>query len=184
MSFENEYEEDDFESWEGDYYLIEAEDWEGLLRLRHARAQKNSNDCYDQWRYGEALVFNKQYEDAIEFLADLHYEYPDFTDVSITLLDALYALGKNEEDFDWEEKPDVLKLDDNALQNCISLLKNKRKPVSISDIYCDLRNHADYLAFKEKDLFLLLKNDKRFEITSPSNEEFFGMDTYAKLARK
>ena len=182
MSFE--YEDDDFESWEGDYYLIEAKDWKGLLKLRKERAEKNKHDCYDQWRYGEALVLNKQYNEAIEFLTPLHNKYPDFSDVTGTIIDALYGLGKSEGDFNWKEKPEVLKLDDKTKKICISLLKNKRKPVSLSNIYCDLLIQSDRLSFNEEDLCLFLKNDKRFDFHGEPSDKFWSMDLKIKLTKK
>ena len=182
MSFD--YENDDFESWEGDYQLIEAEDWEGLLKLRKERAEKNKHDQYAQWRYGEALVLNNLYNEAIEFLTPLHNKYPDSSDVSGTIIDALYGLGKSEEDFKWKEKPEVLKLDDKTKEKSISLLKNKRKPVSLVDIYCDLIIQSDYCSFKEKDLCLFLRSDKRFEFIGDQTDEYWYLDIKIKLVKK
>jgi len=54
------YNNEDFKEWGGDYLYIQEEDWAGLLKLRKEKANNNpkGQDC--QWRYGEALAFNKR----------------------------------------------------------------------------------------------------------------------------
>jgi predicted nucleotidyltransferase component of viral defense system len=50
-------------------------------------------------------ILNKKYDKAIDFLSKLHKEYPDFGDVQYSLLDALFATRKNENDYKWTIKP-------------------------------------------------------------------------------
>lgn len=171
----------DFESWEGDYLLIQEEDWVGLLRLRKEKAKNNPKDLYCQWRYGEALVFNKEYSNAIDFLTPIYNNDPDYDDVVSSILDALFGLGKTENDFDWVEKPVVLKLDDKTKNSCTNFLKNKRKPVPFLRVYEHLIFQSDYIAFKEKDLCEYLKNDRIFVF---SGELMYFWDVDIKLSKE
>jgi hypothetical protein len=105
----------DFEDWEPDYDLCMREDWPGLVRYRERVARRAPDNLYAQGRLGEAYVLNGEYERAIEFLSKLYHEHPYYTDAEHYLLDALFALGKNENDFDWVEKPVVFRLRDELL---------------------------------------------------------------------
>lgn len=157
MTFEDDF-EDDFEDWEADANLYDEEDWIGLLNLREERAKKQPSDLYAQERYAEALIFNKKYKEALDFLTPLYRKNYDSGFGICEILDALFRLGKNEDDFAWIEKPDVLKLDKNTLDFCLELLKGKRKHVSLFQLYSDLLMHADYLKFNEKELSEFLVN--------------------------
>jgi len=75
MQKENFY--DDFEDWEDDANLFYKEDWKGLLQLREERARRHPEDLSAQQRYGEALILNKKYSEAIEFLTPLYQVYYD-----------------------------------------------------------------------------------------------------------
>ena len=101
----NELNNYDFEEWEGDYQLIQEEDWVGLVKLRKWKAEKNPGDLHCQWRVGEALVFNQEFKQALDFLTPIYKKEPEYGDVIHSILDALYGLGKTENDFDWIEKP-------------------------------------------------------------------------------
>jgi len=48
----------------------------------------------------------------MHFLTPVYKSKPDFGDVVYAILDVLYGLGKTENDFDWVEKPVVLKPDE------------------------------------------------------------------------
>jgi len=76
---------------------------------------------------GEAYVLNGEYEKTIEFLSHHHKKHPWNIDFQHVILDALFALGKNENDFDWVEKPVVLRMSDDILDACYHFLKPKRK---------------------------------------------------------
>jgi len=69
-----------------------------------------------------------KYEKAIGFLGDLHKKYPDDPNIQNSLLDALFAIGKDENAVDWIIKPTVLRLDKDALDYCYNFLRAKRKP--------------------------------------------------------
>jgi tetratricopeptide (TPR) repeat protein len=112
----------DFEDWEPDYDLCMREDWPGLVRYREQVARRASDDLYAQGRLGEAYVLSGEYERAIEFLSELYHKHPYFTDAEHYLLDALFALSKSENDFDWVTKPIVFRMSDELLDMCYSRL--------------------------------------------------------------
>ena len=148
---DNDFDNNDFEEWEGDYQLIQEEDWAGLVKLRKQKAEKYLHDLNSQWRYGEALVLNQEFKQALEFLTPIYKREPDYTDVIHSILDALFGLGKTEKDFDWIEKPVVLKLNEETKKLCYEFLKNKRIPIPFLSLYEHLVIQSYYLKFKEKD---------------------------------
>jgi len=160
----------DFEEWEGDYQLIQEENWAGLVKLRKQKAEKHLHDLYSQWSYGESLVFNQEFERALEFLTPIYLKEPDSIDVIHSILDALYGLGKTETDFVWIEKPVVLKLNDETKNLCKNFLKNKRKPIPFISLYEYLIFQSYYLIFKEKDLYVYLKTDGLFKFSGNEKE--------------
>lgn len=174
--------QDDFEDWEDDANLYEKEDWHGLLNLRIERAKKQPSDLYAQARYAEALILNKRYGEAIDHLTPLYQKNYDSRFGIIEILDALYGLDKNEDDFDWIQKPIILKLDDRTLQICIESLKNKRQYVSLIRLHCDLLLQADYLKFNEKELSEFLLNYS--DIFDFSGDKSIFYDVELKLKKK
>lgn len=160
----------EYESWEGDYYYYDREDWEGLVKYREKVARQNIDSPYDQWRLGEAYILNEDYEQAFEFLSRLHIKYPDFIDVQYSILDILFKLGKDENDFKWIEKPRVIKLTEDILDCCYEFLRNKRKPRTISDIYYGPLIGKGYLKFEEEELLEAVRKDNRFEIIGDSTD--------------
>ncbi len=177
-----EYDEfDDFEDWEGDYLLFQEENWPELLKLRKARALNASSDLHAQEAYAIALNLNKMYEDTIDFLRPLYLENHDFKFGVGEIIEALYALGKTEDDFDWIEKPKLLKLGQDTLDFCRDYLKNKRKPVGIPDMHTGMLLNFDYVVFEVSDLeeFLSEHNDT-FETSVNSK---YSYDKVVKLKR-
>jgi len=160
----------DFEEWEGDYQLIQEEDWGGLVKLRKWKAEKNPEDLHCQWRVGEALVFNQEFKQALDLLTQIYIKESEFEDVIHSILDALYGL----------EKTAVLKLNDKTKNLCKDFLKNKKKPIPFLSIYENLLFQSDYLAFKEKELYEYLKNDEQFEF---SGNELYFWDVDIKLSK-
>lgn len=177
---DDDFDYNDFEDWEGDYQLIQEENWAGLVKLRKQKAEKNLHDLHLQWRYGEALVYNQEFNSALEFLTPIYERDPEYMDVIHSILDALYGLGKTENDFDWIEMPIVLKLDEQTKKICEDFLKKKRKRTRFYNLIEHFILQSYYLAFREEELCTFLKKDKRFEFT---NEEDF-WDAKIKLSRK
>jgi len=172
----------DFEDWEGDKILFEKEDWVGLLNLRQVRAKKQPSDLYAQQRYAEVLILNKKYKEALDFIGPLYEENHEFGFGISEILDALFGLGKTENDFEWITKPEIFKLDKRTLNRCIEFLKGKSKYASMLDVYGKLLMQADYLAFNEKELTeFLIQDTMPFDFTG--NKEFF-WDIEIKLKKK
>jgi hypothetical protein len=158
MDFEDPY---GLEDWEDDNLLFEKEDWPNLLKLREERVKKNPSDLYAQQRLAEALNLNKRFADTLEFITPLYRDNYEVGFGIHEIIRALYGLGKSESDFNWIVKPKIIKLDSDTLRLCVEFLKPKRKPSSISDIYCDLIMQGDYCDFNEEQLaeFLLKSKD-------------------------
>jgi hypothetical protein len=165
---------DDYEPWEYEFSLIEKEDWKGLLKLREQEIKKHPDDFNVLESYGEALVLNKRYQEAIDFLTPLYKIHYD-EDFGITqIMDALIGLGKTEKDFEWTKIPNILRLDKKTLDLCIKSLKGKRKPLSIAELYLKLMEVSDYITFKEDDLsLLLLENSKFFTFIGDKSFSFY-----------
>jgi len=159
----NEYDDefDDFEAWEALVELREAEDYPGLVKYCKQRAERFPDDPYSQFYLGEAYVLNGEYEKAIEFLSEQHLKQPGNMDFQHVILDALFALGKNEDDFDWMEKPVILRMSNEILDVCYQFLKPKRKPRSVIELHIEFVMKG-YLLFTEEDLFKALVQDQRF----------------------
>ena len=79
------------------------------------------------------------------------------------ILDALFALGKTEDDFDWLEKPIILRMSQQIVDTCYEMLKRKRKPRSVIELYMQFIMKG-YLLFSEQDLLEALVKAGRFDI--------------------
>ena len=179
MDFDDKY---GFEDWEDDKILFEKEDWIELLKLREGRAKKQPSDLYAQQRFAEALNLNKRYKDTLDFITPIYQENYESGFGIQEIIDALYGLGKTENDFNWIAKPTVLKLDSDTLKLCVDFLRLKKKAKSITDIYCELIMKSDYCTFNEEGLGkYLVKHPDTFDIKKES--EYF-WDIELKIKRK
>lgn len=158
---------DGSEDWEEDYYYYNKGDWNGLIKHREQMVKNYPEDSDAQWRLGEAYVLNSEFEKALEFLEKLHYKEPNDINVQHSILDALFGLDRTENDFNWIEKPSILRLNMESIDICYNLIKPKRKPKEIVDLYIDLMGYG-YLTFEEKDLLEAILNDSRFIV----NDEY------------
>lgn len=163
----NSVEFDECGDWEGDYYYYNKEDWNGLVKYREQRVKNYPEDLDVQWQLGEAYVLNSEFKKALGFLEKLYYKDPDDINVKHSILDALFGLDRTENDFNWIEKPTILKLNLESIDICYNLLKPKRKPKDIADLYIDLMGYG-YLTFEENDLLEAILNDGRFMV----NDEY------------
>ncbi|MDD5699103.1 MAG: hypothetical protein PHH77_10850 [Victivallaceae bacterium] len=157
--YDNEYM--DFEKWEARAELLEEGDYPGLVKYCERRAKRFPDDPYSQFYLGEAYVLNKEYEKAIVFIAEHHRKRPGIDDFKHVILDALFAQGKNENDFVWTEKPVILRMSDKILDYCYNFLKPKIKPRYINTLYLEFITKG-YLLFSEEELLKGLIEDERF----------------------
>lgn len=170
---------DDGEEWEADYYYIEQQDWPGLIRHREGEARRNPDSYYDLWRLGDAYIKNGDYKKAIEYLGKQHRRFPDGPDIQYSLLDALYAIDKSENDFDWVIKPEIIRLDQGLLDDCYEYLQPKRKPRSLREL---LWLRRGYQAFSNEQFIEALQADGRFNVEG--ERSFAEISVYRKTRKK
>ena len=154
-----------------DAELRDKENYPGLVEYCKQRAERLPDDPYAQYYLGEAYILNGEYEKAIEFLSEHHRRHPDNLDFQYVILDALYALGKTEDDFDWARKPLILRMSAAIVDACYEFLKSKRKPRSVSKLYTRFVMEG-YLLFKEEDLLKALSEDGRFIVDDADADVF------------
>ena len=162
----------DFESWEDIYDFHERRDYAGLVAYCEEELRRSPKDLYAAERLAGAYVLNGDYETAISFGVGLHRAHPSISMFTRHILDALFAVGKTEHDFDWTIPPSVLRLDQRVIDDCYDLLRTKRKPRTIADFHVELWDDA-YVAFSDDDLLQCLRDDARFVVngTDPTAAE-------------
>ena len=180
LRLEPDDESNDFEEWEIAAELRDEENYPGLVEYCKQRAERLPDDPYAQYYLGEAYVLNGEYEKAIEFLSEHHRRHPDNLDFQYVILDALYALGKTEDDFDWAHKPLILRMSAAIVDACYEFLKLKRKPRSVSELYTRFIMEG-YLLFKEEDLLKALSEDGRFVVEDADADRFAKIRLAGKL---
>ena len=67
------------------------------------KAEQRPDHLYAQYNLGHAYILNGEYENAIDFMSDHHRKHPWIGDYQYVILDALFALDKDEGDFNWVE---------------------------------------------------------------------------------
>jgi tetratricopeptide (TPR) repeat protein len=180
------YDEDeflDFEAWEPYQEFLDKEDYPGLVRYCKQRAERRPNDLYAQYYLGDAYVLNGEYEKAVEFMSKHHRKHPWNTDYQYVILNALFALGKTEDHFDWSERPVILRMSADIVEACYEFLKPKRKPRSITKTYLRFVPKG-YLLFTEEDLLNALLADERFIVEYPYEDSLYAEVRVARKKRK
>ena len=170
-------EKTDFEELEGDYELIPNEDWKSLKKTRRVKAEASPNDMHMQCLYAEALIFNDEFENALTFLTKLHHTEPQNPNIKNAICQALYALGKNESDFKWLQKPMVLKMDNEVTDLCYAFLILEKNPIPFLSLLECYQMKYDFVTFDEEELYNYLKEDPRFKITD-ENDAFWSADIF------
>ncbi len=158
-----------FEAWEPLQKFLENEDYQGLVWHCKQRAERHPEDLYAQCYLGDAYVLNGEFKKAIEFMGEHHKRHPWNSDYQHVILDALFALGKTEDDFNWVKRPVVIRMSTDIVDTCYEFLKRKRKPRSIIELHTQFITE-EYLLFSEQDLLETLLNDERFEVDKPDSE--------------
>lgn len=152
-----------FEAWEFDDELREAKDYAGLVAHYKAVFEWESGRPHALHKLGEAYVLNGEPEKAIELLSKPHLQHPENEDFQHVIIDALFALEKDETGFDWVERMPVYRLDSSALDRCHAYLKPKRKPQSQYDVHCQTTIDG-YCLYSHEELLEALRQDQRFVI--------------------
>lgn len=154
---------DDFEAWEVHAELFENEDYPGLVDYCEREVARHPEDLHAQNRLGDAYVLNGQYEKAIHAMGECHRRFPDIDAFQHVILDALFASGKAEEDYDWIRKPCVLRIGRAVLDDCHDYLCPKRRPREVEELRLELMSKG-YLTFSAEELLQALADDPRFVI--------------------
>ena len=154
---------DDFEAWEMHSELLESEDYPGLVAYCEREVARHPEDLYAQNRLGDAYVLNGQYEKAIETMGEVHRKFPEIDAFQNVVLDALFAMGKTEDDFHWIRKPRVLRIGRAVLDDCYDYLRPKRKPRDVAELSLELMSKG-YLTFSADELLRALAEDSRFVV--------------------
>lgn len=162
---EEDYDDDfiDFEAWEVHADLMEKNDYPGLVKYCEGQVSRRPDDLYAQIRLGEAYLLNGQYNVAIQRMGDCHRKYPDISEFSRLILDALFALGKTEDDYEWIQKPRILTIGPPVLDACYEYLRPKRKPRDVETLRNEFMSKG-YLKFSSEDLLKALIEDDRFVV--------------------
>lgn len=96
------------------------------------------------------------------------------------MLDALFAIGKDETAIGWIIRPTVLGLSGDILDYCYNCLRTKRKPRTVYDLYLELYMEG-YLAFDVDQLMDFLHSDNRFIFTEYDARSY---DCFVTVNRK
>ncbi len=171
--------EGEFEGWEIDYELLEKKDYAGLVA--HYQAVVEWQPGHPHWlhKLGEAYLLNGEPEKAIELLSEPHRQNPYHEDLQHVILGALFALGKDETEFDWVERLPVYRLDASFLERCHAYLKPKREPLDAEGLRLELGIHG-YCAFTSQDLLDAIRRDPRFVV---EEDEFGCLEIRARRKR-
>jgi len=164
--------DDLLEGWAPLVALREKGDIPALVDYCERMAERYPDDPHWQFELGEAYVLNGEYQRAIDFLTPHYRKESDYGDYHHVILDALFALGKNEDDYDWVQKPAVLRMSKEILDACHDYLTPKRKPRPVADLFIRLISCGEYAVFDEDDLLTELLQDDRF-IVEHAKERVF-----------
>ncbi|MCO8120104.1 hypothetical protein NHH03_00020 [Stieleria sp. TO1_6] len=162
----------DFESWEDHCHFHDQRDYVGLVAYCKDEVKRSPSDLYAAERLLQAFVLNGDFNDAIDFGSTLERDHPGLGMFSHHILDALFAIGKTEADFDWADPPSIIRLDQRVSDDCYEFLRPKRKPRTLDDFHTELWLH-DYVVFSDEELLHYFQRDERFVVNgdSPVNAE-------------
>lgn len=154
-----------FDLWcERHAHLMEKEDYVQLVECCRERYDRARDDLHAVEALAEAYVLNNQNQDAIDLLTPYYMKDPEHPLYAHAILDALFAMGKQVEDFPWKTPPKVLPLTREILDVCYAHLKPKRRPRTPFDLLFMFMGSA-YLLFTEEDLLEALASDNRFVVS-------------------
>jgi tetratricopeptide (TPR) repeat protein len=156
-------EECDFEAWEEYVVLFERGDFPALVRLYEEDLRRWPHDVNTQCDLGDAYIRNGQPQRAIDLLVPLHRADPDQLAYQHVILDALFALGRTEKDFDWVIAPRVYRLGPEVLDVCFGYLRSKRRPRLVAELVGEVLLDG-YRAFSHAELAVALRADPRFVV--------------------
>lgn len=114
------------------------------------------DDCQDLLSAGNLL-------EAYARLSALHREEPERFEIQELLLDVLFGLGLDENDFRWSQRPRIVRLD-RTTRDRILLHLMRCGPKDVHLLRFELF-HREYLCFDEETLAAHLRLDPRFDVS-------------------
>lgn len=145
---------------EHDFY--DREDWASLVRVRERQLSRHPDDVHVRLSLAEALLLCDEPERALELAAQCHEREPDDPWIEDTVLEALFALGRTEEDFPWRgSAPEVNRLGEELLGRLHERLLVEDEPKELGLLFYELCDEA-YTAFDLEELLAALRTDQRF----------------------
>ena len=160
----------EFEAWEIDHELQMKQDYAALIAFYEAAVEWRGDGLHGAHQLGEAYLLNGEPEKAIELLTEAHREHPWNEEFQRVILASLFALGKDETDFDWVERIPVYRLGTVVLERCHASLRSKRKLQSVFDLYDEIELDG-YCAFDPAELLEAIRGDDRVVVVD--EEEFW-----------
>ncbi len=154
----------DYEGWRY-WELHEKEDYAGLVAHCEAVVDWQPGDPDALCALGFAHVLNGEPAKAIALLSDSHRRQPEETRLQRVILQALFAQGKDETDFDWVELMPVHRLDSSVLDRCHESVSSNYRlgHYTVGDLYCEISRYA-YCVFTQEELLATLRRDERFAV--------------------
>lgn len=112
---------------------------------------------------GRAHLWSGEPTRALETLAPLHRSRPWDREVHSLMLDALFLLGLDEDDFPWTVEPVVVRMGPGLLDRLHELLRADGGQVSLLDLLVAVAEEG-HPAFRADELLERLEADPRFEV--------------------
>ena len=161
----------DPEGWEREYWIYDKERWDDLVELRKEEAKGSDIGDGDYEELADALVLAKRYEEALTLCIKLYKNNHRNQQIHNLILQILKETNKKETDFDWIERPKVLRLDEDLFQFCKSALQKKRKVNRTMYVLQEaLLIKGTYMDFDMDELLEWLKKDSRLKIVENEND--------------
>jgi hypothetical protein len=151
------------------HYLMEREEFDGLLGCCLARLRRNPDDPCAVDSVAEAYLLKKDFEEALRFIMPYYECAPDNPDFQASILEALSGMGRSADDFPWKIPPVLVQLDESVLDECYRFLKSNRKPRSVFELL-EIFLTRGHVRFSEDDLYGALILDKRFLVQGDESD--------------
>lgn len=143
--------------------LYHQEDWAALVKVRERQLSRHPDDVHVRLSLAEALLLCDEPARALELAGQCHEHEPDDPWIEDTVLEALFALGRTEEDFPWRgEAPPVNRLGEELLERLHGRLLAEDEPRELGLLFYEICDEA-YTAFDLEELLDALRGDPRFQ---------------------
>lgn len=142
--------------------IYSREDWRELVRVRERQLERHADDVHVRLALAEAHLLAGDPEPALDVAAPCHAEEPDDPWIEDTILEALFALGRTEDDFPWlGETPPVLRLDDRLLDRLHERITADPELEDLAFLYHVVAEEA-FTPFGPAELLAALREHPRF----------------------